>query len=630
MIWRPASLRFRILAWYGGTVLAVLGVVLALVHLRVNAETGRHVGGQMEMTRRVVESLQRDRSATLAVMARLAGEEPRLGSAMTTHDPATVGDLVRRDLVRSLEADFIRVTDEAGLTMVDTSRRSAPLTDLSGDPAVRRALEGRVWRGLLIGPGELALAATAPIRLGGQDLGTVTVGQWVDDLMAQQLHQETGSHVTFFAGLRMAASSWPAPLRQDVQAAIRRADPGSVRITTAEGSMGRREFPMVLGGHRMAGLLLHLVGHDGRTGRLLIQSNLDAALRPYANIQQGLVVVGLLGLLVAIIGSMVVARGVTGPLQRIARAAHGLMQGDWSQRAPVSSPDEVGLLAGSFNQMAERLESWDSDLRTAVAERTRELDSALLQLDGAFQQMRRFNADASHELRTPLTVIRGEAEVALRAARSPDEYETVLRLIQDETERMSRIIEQLMMLARADAGELRLERRSLALDDIVREVMHRVEVLAQARRIHLAAEELEPVLLEGDEDRLHQLVLNLLDNAIKYTPEGGEVRVRLRVIPGTRPAHPAEARLEIEDTGIGIAQADLPHVFDRFYRVDKARSRAQGGSGLGLSICRWIVEAHGGYIDVRSRPGQGSTFTVCLPGATMPSLDGLQPDFAGV
>jgi signal transduction histidine kinase len=306
------------------------------------------------------------------------------------------------------------------------------------------------------------------------------------------------------------------------------------------------------------------------------------------------------------------------------------MQGDWSMRAPVTSRDEVGLLAETFNRMAERLESWDNDLRAAVAERTRELDAALSQLDGAFQQTRRFNADASHELRTPLTVIRGEAEVALRAARSPGEYENVLRLIQDETERMSRIIEQLMMLARADAGELRLERRPIPLDDIVREVMHRAEVLAQARRIRLTAEALEPALLEGDEDRLHQLVLNLLDNAIKYTPEGGEVRVRLSVRRDETALHLAEAQLEIEDTGIGIAESDLPHVFDRFYRVDKSRSRAQGGTGLGLAICRWIAEAHGGRIEVRSRPGEGSSFTVVLPGVTTPALDGSPSDFVEV
>jgi signal transduction histidine kinase len=239
--------------------------------------------------------------------------------------------------------------------------------------------------------------------------------------------------------------------------------------------------------------------------------------------------------------------------------------------------------------------------------------------------MRQFNADASHELRTPLTVIRGEAEVALRAARTVPEYQTILQTIQDETERMSRIIEQLLLLARADSGELKLERRPVALDDLIREVVHRAEVLAAARPIQLRTKGLEPLWLEGDEDRLRQLVLNLVDNAIKYTPPGGDVCVRLRLQTDPGGAAP-RAVVEIEDTGIGIEPASLPRIFDRFYRIDKARSRAEGGSGLGLAICRWIVEAHGGQIDVRSQVGIGSCFMVVLPGVVTPPLEEPPPE----
>ena len=193
---------------------------------------------------------------------------------------------------------------------------------------------------------------------------------------------------------------------------------------------------------------------------------------------------------------------------------------------------------------------------------------------------------------------------------------------------MSRIIEQLLLLARADSGELRLERRPVALDDLVRDVCHRAEVLAHARRIRLRTRELEPMLLEGDEDQLRRLTLNLIDNAIKYTPEGGEVRVRLHFEPSEAGRSERQAVLEVADTGIGIDAADLRRIFDRFYRVDKARSRAQGGSGLGLAICRWIVEAHGGRIEVRSRPGAGSTFSVRLPGAAAPAAEDSPPDLA--
>jgi signal transduction histidine kinase len=523
--------------------------------------------------------------------------------------------------------------------LADTSGRSAPYQDLSHDAAVSAALHGKPTGGKLVHPGAIYLVATAPIRVGGQDLGTVTVGRRIIDEMATQLYHDTGSEVTFFAGNAVAATSWSGPMRQQLKSI----EPQLPRVQLNHLPIGyARRFPLTMGGQRLMCQVVALQGDDGTTGFLLIQSSLDAALRPYVNIQRALTFVGFLGLLVAALGSMIVAGGVTQPLRRIARAAQGLMQGDWSQRAPVTSQDEVGLLAETFNRMAERLERWDSDMRAAVAERTRELDAAVARLDTAFRQMRQFNADASHELRTPLTVIRGEAEVALRSARSPEEYQAVLLSIQEETERMSRIIEQLLLLARADSGELILERHPVVLDDLVRDVAHRAKVLALDRGVRLRVASLEHMLIEGDEDRLRQLALNLIDNALKYTSEGGEAVVRLSTEDGSpglanRNAtgqnaghHPPAglqhriAVLEVEDTGIGIAAADLPRLFDRFYRVDKSRSRAHGSSGLGLAICRWIVEAHGGRIDVSSRQGVGSTFTVRLPGAT--ALDGMQAE----
>jgi signal transduction histidine kinase len=613
-MFRPHRLRDRILTWYGGTVLAVLAIVLLLVHMRVRRETDHQLANQMANARRVVKSLQQERTATLAMVASLAGREPKLGAVMGHADSVTgyadsltIEDVLRNDLQKAFGVDFIRVTNTKGLVRADTSGRAPVHADFSHDTAVIQALHGGNPGGTLVLPDRIYLVATAPINAGSQDLGTVTLGRVLNDETAEQLCRNTGSQVTFFAGRQLAATSWPSPARSSLLSALRDAVRGPA---AADGS---RSFLMTVDGQRMMSLLIPILSEDGGRGQLLIQSNLDAALRPYNNIQQALAVIGLLGFLAAVLGSMIVAGGITQPLHRIAHAAQGLMQGDWTQRAPVVSRDEVGLLAETFNRMAERLESWDSDMRAAVTERTRELDAAVAQLDAAFQLMRQFNADASHELRTPLTVIRGEAEVALRVARSGPEYEEVLRTIQDETEHMSRIIEQLLLLARADSGELRLERRRIALDDVLREVIHRAEVLARARHIRLVTESLEPMLLDGDEDQLRRLALNLVDNAIKYTPEGGEVRVRLgsRIIDNAAPRR--EAMLEIEDTGIGIEAADLPRVFDRFYRVDKSRSRSQGGSGLGLAICRWIVEGHGGQIEVQSRPGLGTTFTVRLP-----------------
>jgi signal transduction histidine kinase len=619
---RPLGLQDRILAWYGGTVLAVLGLILLLVHLQVSKETREHVNTQMAATDRVVSSLQRERTATLAMVASLAGKEPRLAAAMAG-DPQTgrqvsketISDMLSLDLLHDFDADFMRVTDTHGLVRWDTRGRASPADDLSHEEDVRTAIAGKVWPGMLVLPGEIDLVATAPIHVGHQDLGTVTLGRVVTDWMAEQLHHDTGSHVTFFAGRQLAASSWPLPVRTELLHKVQSVGGGTI----ASGQ--RRSFPMRLARQRLMCLLVPIHGENGSRGMLLIQGDLDAAQRPYTHIQRALAAVGLLGLLFAIAGSVIVAGGITRPLHRIAHVAHGLMQGDWSQRAPVTARDEVGLLAETFNRMAERLESWDSDLRAAVAERTRELNTVVAQLDAAYQKMRQFNADASHELRTPLTVIRGEAEVALRAARTGAEYQEALRTIQEETERMSRIVEQLLLLARVDSGELRLERRPVALDDLVRDVTHRAEVLAQARQIRLRAEALEPLLIPGDEDQLGRLTLNLIDNAIKYTTEGGEVRVRLSCAPAGVGSPERVALLQVIDSGIGICPTDIDQIFDRFYRVDKARSRSQGGSGLGLAICRWIVEAHGGRIDVQSQPGLGSTFSVRLPGAIIPALE---------
>jgi signal transduction histidine kinase len=627
---RPLGLQDRIFAWYGGTVLAVLGLVLLLVHLQVDREATRQLTAQMATARRVVGSLQKERMATLALVAGLVGREPKLGAAvagdpvtMKPVDPATIEDVVRRELQPFLQADFIRrVTYAHGRELwFDPHGRAHPSTDLSLDEAVQAALRGETSPGMLILPGEIDLVATAPIHVGGEDLGTITVGRRVSDEVAREVWGITGNEVTYFTSQQLAASSWPAPVRQDLLRAVRAAPAGTPSRD------GTRSFRMTLGGQHLMCLLIPVTGENGAPGSLLIQGNLDDAVRPFTNTQRALAIIGLLGLLAAILGSVIVAGGITQPLQRIAHAAQGLMQGDWSQRTPVTSRDEVGLLAETFNRMAERLESWDSDMRAAVAERTRDLNAVVGQLHAAYQQMRQFNADASHELRTPLTVIRGEAEVALRTPRSATEYQTVLRSVQEETEHMSRIIEQLLLLARADSGELRLERGPVALDDLVRDVCHRAGVLARTRHIQVRAE-LEPLLLDGDEDQLRRLTLNLIDNAIKYTPEGGEVNVRLHAELSGSDHGGLQAVLAVADTGIGIDAADLPRIFDRFYRVDKARRRSQGGSGLGLAICHWIVEAHGGRIEVTSTPDVGSKFEVRLPGAVLPTSDDSLPEFA--
>jgi signal transduction histidine kinase len=236
--------------------------------------------------------------------------------------------------------------------------------------------------------------------------------------------------------------------------------------------------------------------------------------------------------------------------------------------------------------------------------------------------MRRFMADAAHELRTPLTVLRSRAEVALQQPREAGAYVAALRGIDAESQRLGRIIDDLLTLARADTGERPIARERVFLDDLVADAADAVQAMAQTKGLSLTVDEFEEAVVRGDADLLRQLVVILLDNAVKFTPPGGAVRVRVAA-PGQR------AIVTVEDTGIGIPPEQLSHVFERFYRGDPARSRTShqspngavlptgmlgaNGAGLGLSIGRWIADAHGADIQLSSRPGEGTRVTIRFP-----------------
>jgi signal transduction histidine kinase len=236
------------------------------------------------------------------------------------------------------------------------------------------------------------------------------------------------------------------------------------------------------------------------------------------------------------------------------------------------------------------------------------LNQMLDRLDKSFRRVRQFSGDASHELHTPLTILRGETEVTLRWAKSPEEFRDMLRSNMEEIDRMERIIESLLTLAKSEVGELTLEMKELSLSDLVQELYLQSSLLCETKQIdvQLLLEVDEEIRIRGDELRLRQMFLNLISNAIKYTPEKGSLNIVLAM-------DNSFARVDIKDSGIGIPEEHQPHIFDRFYRVDKARNRMDGGTGLGLAIVKWIVEAHGGSIAVASEVMKGSTFSVCLP-----------------
>ncbi len=288
------------------------------------------------------------------------------------------------------------------------------------------------------------------------------------------------------------------------------------------------------------------------------------------------------------------------PLGRIGRAAEAIGQTrDFSRRVPYAGPsDEVGRLAVGFNTMLDRLEGAYADAQNAAH-----------RLEAALAAQHRFVADASHELRTPLTAIRGNAELLQRIPNmDPTDRSDSIAQIAAESQRMSRLVGDLLTLARADAGG-DLHVAPVAVGPLVESAVAAARHLGQAALI--LPDALPPLTICGDADRLKQLLLILLDNALKYTPPGGQVTVQV----AQQAQHVA---ISVADTGVGIAAADLPHIFERFYRADPARTA--GGTGLGLAIAGWIVQAHGGHIHVASTPGMGSVFTVLLPLKETPIL----------
>jgi heavy metal sensor kinase len=288
-------------------------------------------------------------------------------------------------------------------------------------------------------------------------------------------------------------------------------------------------------------------------------------------------------LMCATAGGYWMSRRALAPVDQITQTARNISVQNLSSRLVVpQTHDELQRLSETLNGMLERLEA-------------------------AFKKIVQFTADASHELRTPVAVMRTRAELSLRKARSADEYRDTVAQIHSELENTSDLIERLMLLARADSGAETLQLTRVNVTEIVREACDQGSALAEAKHVVFREQVLDhPVWIRGDSHSLRRLFLILIDNAVKYTPPNGHVEVSLQEINGCVVG-------EVRDTGIGIGADDLPNVFERFYRADKARSRELGGVGLGLSIGRWIAEAHAGTIEVQSSLGSGSVFQVRLP-----------------
>lgn len=287
-------------------------------------------------------------------------------------------------------------------------------------------------------------------------------------------------------------------------------------------------------------------------------------------------------IIIAIIGGMYVAKQSLAKLNQVIDTARQITVDRLHNRIPeYQANDEVGKIVSTFNQMISRL-------------------------DVSFAQMKQFSADASHELLTPLSVLRSQLETALNSRVSEDEVKKIIADCLDETLHMSSILGNLLLLAQGDARSVDISRDRVDLSDLLNEMYDESIVLGSQKSITITVNVTPGITVTGDRPRLRQMLLNLIDNAIKYNQVKGSITMGLIAKDGN-------ALLSVRDTGIGISENEIPKIFNRFYRVDRARSRELGGAGLGLSIAKWIVEAHGGGITVTSRMNQGTEFLISLP-----------------
>jgi two-component system, OmpR family, sensor kinase len=343
-----------------------------------------------------------------------------------------------------------------------------------------------------------------------------------------------------------------------------------------------------IGDARVLMLVRPLIADHNIVGLLQVAVSLREVEQTLRLLMISLAAAGLIVLIAGVRGGAWLAAHALSPVGEIAHTARQIVRAeDLAQRVPAApADDELGQLSATVNEMLERLQE-------------------------LFNAQRRFVADVSHELRTPLTAMRGNLEILRRgAARDPAALDESLAAMEREANRLVRLVGDLLLLAQAEAG-LGIRHEPVALDELVLEVVRELRPLADG--VALLPEIAEQVEAQGDRDRLKQALLNVVVNALQYTPSGGSVRVALDRVDG-------QAELRVSDTGEGIPAEDLPRLFDRFYRADRARSRGTGGAGLGLAIVKWIAEAHSGSVTARSAPGQGSTFILKLPLTSAPPV----------
>ena len=355
--------------------------------------------------------------------------------------------------------------------------------------------------------------------------------------------------------------------------------PDDARALAAKPGLSDEQFP----NQRLRFDSSIVPGTDGSTSFLVrVGIPLDPADAARREFLHTLLLLVPIGIALAALAGWQMARRALRPMANLATAARKIDVHKLSERLPVrGTGDEVDDVAKAFNETLGRLEN-------------------------SVERMKQFTASISHELRTPLTTLRGEAEVALLEARSADEYKRVLSSQLEEFDKLTHMINQLLVLARAEAGEIQWADQAVDLSALALSLSEQMEPVATAKNVRLNSHVQAGVFVHGDANWIEHAILNLFDNAIKFTAGGGEVDVTLSSQNG-------DAVLRVQDTGVGISADALPHVFDRFFRAEPSRSKSVDGVGLGLALAKWIVEKHRGHIEVQSQIGKGSSFTIRIP-----------------
>jgi len=434
------------------------------------------------------------------------------------------------------------------------------------------------------------LASQANLIVQTIDFSDRTLTLQNDSLRADRRNNE---HLTriYRADRTLMYNDNPRELTPELNEAVRNALNGDKQIVQVNG----REGPM-----RVLSLP---ITHDRQIiGALQVGISLEDMRDTMRTLLKVMLVLAPALLLVASGGGLFLANRALSPIDRLTRTAQRISAEDLSQRLNLQgSDDEVGRLAHTFDAMLTRLQS-------------------------AFEQQRRFTADASHELRTPLTAIIGQIDVATERPRDAESYRATLNTVREQARRLTRLANDLLFLARADAQPAPMADERLDLGSLLPAIVAQVEPLADDRQQQITLNQPPELFVRGNEDDLIRLFLNLLDNAIRYTPPGGRITITATIshsepaekqATGRPAASDAPAQqsviISICDTGPGVRPEHLPRLFDRFFRADRGRNRAQGGSGLGLAIAQSIANAHGGRLEVSSVIGQGSTFIATLP-----------------